>query len=316
MGDGSSGEDMEMNKKAQIFTILAIVLIGLVFLSFEIFSFVDNQDSVKDRVETMSGFLDSVEKNMERQVFISGFRIIFLAEDEVAKKGVYVPDMNSFLDEAFFEGSVGGVVKNDSGGILNGATYYDMVNSLKQKANKINVDVSMTNPVISIKQDDPWNLNFTLEFDFVMVDKSNLSRWERQQQISSLVPVQGFEDPVFTANSLARISRKINKTVYDGNYASGGDVSNLLNHVNQGYYSENSDAPSFLKRLEGDLSSDSNGIESFVDLQELSAQGISTQDKTVVDHIYFSTSNPSASTVSGMPAWFKIDDVHRTKYQV
>ena len=68
-----------MNKKAQIFTVLAIVLIMLMFVSFEIFSMIRERDSIKTRVSSMDSFLNSIEDNLERQMYISGFRILFLA---------------------------------------------------------------------------------------------------------------------------------------------------------------------------------------------------------------------------------------------
>ena len=259
----------------------------------------------------MDSFLNSVEKNLERQMYISGYRIIFLAENKITTSGNYI-NVNNFFNEAFFNGTINGV----SDDILIGATYNDLNNSLNQKAKKINVEVKLKNSFINISQDDPWNVKFTLVSDFIMQDKENIAKWEKQQIISAFIPVTEFEDPVYVVNTYAKISRKIKTTPYEGNYVNGGDFTNLIEHVSNGYYSANADAPSFLKRLEGSFSSDENGIESFVYIPEISAQGISVSDKSLIDHIYFSSNNPSYSAVSGMPAWFKIDDAHKAKYQI
>jgi len=305
--------NFKKSKKAQFFSILAILIISLMFFSFEIFSVISERNVIKTRVSTMDNFLNSVEENLERQMFISGFRIIFLAENYITSTGDYI-NVDSVFNEAFFNGTIYGV--NDS--ILLGATYDDLLISLNQKAKKINVDITLTNSTINISQDDPWNVKFTLTSDFVMEDKEGLAKWEKTQVISAFIPVTDFEDPIYVVNTLAKVSRKINKTIYEGNYVSGADVSNLLSHVNNGYYAENSDAPSFLKRLEGSVSADPNGIESFVNIPEISQQGITTYEKTTMDYIYFSTNNPPYYSVSGMPAWFYIDneDDHLNKYQV
>ncbi|MFQ5531802.1 MAG: hypothetical protein ACE5ES_04265, partial [Candidatus Nanoarchaeia archaeon] len=182
---------------------------------------------------------------------------------------------------------------------------------------KINVNIFVNNPSINVTQTDPWNVNFTLTMNFSMQDKEGLALWNKKQTISSLIPIEGFEDPTFIVNSLARISRKINQTIHEENYAPGGDVTNLLDHVNKGYYAENIDAPSFLKRLEGDLTADVNGIESFVNTPEFSVQGLPVDStKSVIDHVYFDTQGSFGSTVPGMPSWFKIDNSHRSKYGV
>jgi len=154
---------------------------------------------------------------------------------------------------------------------------------------------------------------FKVTTNFTMRDKSGLARWDKKQEITAFIPVEGFEDPVYIINTNGLVPRKINRSIYS-EFIVGGDVSNLLDHVNKGYYLATSDAPSFLDRLRGDLSPDANGIESLVNLPELSTQGIPTSDKTAVDHIYFSANNPSASTVPGMPSWFKIDSEHLSIY--
>ena len=70
----------------------------------------------------------------------------------------------------------------------------------------------------------------------------------------------------------------------------------------------------FLKRLQGDLTADENGIESFVNSNKLSTQGLPVYDKSKIDHIYFSSLNPNNCYVAGMPSWFRIDDTHLIKY--
>jgi len=302
------------NKKAQIFTLLAIFIIVLMFVSFEIFSIVDQRHPIKVRVSTMDNFLNSVEQNLERQAFISGFRIIFLSLDEITRSGNYISNTDSFFNEAFFNGTING----EPNEILIGATYSDLINSINNEADKINVVISFQNPRINITQENPWFVKFTLITDFTMQDQSGLARWEKEQEISASIPITGFEDPLYIINTNALVSKKINQTIYEGIYAQGSDVSNLLSHLNNNYYTENPNAPSFLKRLEGDLSSDVNGIESFVDTTELSRQGISVLDKSIIDYIYFSANNPIKYSVAGMPSWFKIDNQnnHLEKYNV
>jgi len=305
-----------MNKKAQIFTLLAIFIISLMFISFRVFSIAEFRESTSTRISTMGNFLDSIEKNLERQMFISGFRIIFLAENQVTVTGTYILSVNDFFNEAFFNGTVAG----QSSDILNGATYTDLINSINNNAKKINVDITLKNSNIFLSMEDPWNVKFTLVSDFVMEDKSGLAKWEKQQNISALIPIEGFEDPMFIINTNALVSRKINQTIYDGIYANGSDVTNLLSHVNDGLYVEHTGAPNFLQRFEGDLTSDpgGNGIESFVNINELSQQGLPTSTKSTIDFIYFSSENPPHNGVQGMPSWFKIDnqDNHHAKYNV
>ncbi len=305
------------NKKSQFFTGIAILLILLMFASFEIFSLVKEKNSITTRVSTMDNFLFSMEKNLERQVYISGFRILLVAENEIAVSGDYI-DVDTFFSEAFFNGTVKGEANIS---LIQGVTYADVLDSINRNAAKINVRVNISNSIINVSQDDPWHVKFSLISDFVMEDKEGLARWDKRQVISAYIPITEFEDPLFVVNTGGRVSRKITKTFYEENYVTElGDVTNLKDHVNKGYYAENTYAPSFLKRLEGDLSSDPNGIESFVNIDELRIQDVPVMTKSCIDYIYFTEIDIHHSGVFGMQSWFRIDDTepvrHHIKYQV
>lgn len=301
-------EIKKKNKKAQVFTVLAIVLLLLLYSSFEIFSYIREKEAIKTRVSTMDSFLRSLEGNLQRQLYIAGFRMIFLAEDEITTSGNYISNLDDFFEEVYFNGTVDGVEQ----GLMIEATYPEMIDSINEKASKINVNITLSNSVLEVSQTDPWHVKFVLSSDFIMNDKQNLASWEKTQNITTFVTIEGFEDPIFTLEVGGGFSKTINQTPYEGYYITGSDVTNLSDHLLEGYYSANSDAPSFLNRLNGNFSSNENGIESFVRSSDVSF----LETKTLIDHIYFTASNPAFSTVSGMPSWFRIDDAHKLKYNV
>ncbi len=303
---------MLKNKKAQIFTIISIAIIILFFVSYEIYSIVQERQAIKVRIKTMDTYLFSLEQDLERKAYISGFRVIFLTEDYIVKSGKYIEDLSSIFEEAVLQGKFMGQPSE----IMSGATIPDIQNSILENSEKMNIQVSLSNIQVSIGQEDPWNIIVYLNATLNMTDKSNLASWNKEEKIKALVSIEGFEDPLFLLNTAGKISRKIYKTGYEGNYTSSGNVTNLYSHLQKEYYAENKEAPSFIKRLEGSNKADENGIESFVYIPELSAQGLQVYEKSVVDHIYFSSSNPTISSVSGMPYWFRLDSQHCSKYQL
>lgn len=299
-----------MNKKSQIFTLIAIALLVLFFVSYEVYSIAQDRHAIKTRISTMDSFLFSLEKNLEREIYVSGYRAVFLAEDKISKTGEYIPDMNLFIHESFFNGTVFG----ESSEILNGTTYSDILQSVNEKAGKINVNININNPQISISQENPWNIALIFSFDLEMNDNSNLASWKKHENIKSLIEIEGFEDPIYTLNTYGKVAYKFNRTIYEGNYVQASSPDNLNQHTLNRYYTENSDAPSFLKRLQGDLGADANGIESLVDISEFTKQGLSIQQKSIVDHIYFSRNNPISRNILGLSSWFRLDDAHLEKY--
>ena len=87
-----------MNKKAQIFTVIAIIVLMLMFVSFEVYSIINQRSAIETRVSSMDNLLHSVEVNLERQLYIAGFRGIFVALEEVTTSGRYIPDINTFIN--------------------------------------------------------------------------------------------------------------------------------------------------------------------------------------------------------------------------
>lgn len=253
----------------------------------------------------METFLFSIEQNLQREMYIFGYRTIFSAEDYIYRTGNYV-DVNDVFSEAFFNGTIYG----NGSQILNDTTYGAIINSINEKANKINVNITLSQPFIYVAQKDPWNVEVTFSVNLTMTDNGGLASWNKQENISALIGIEGFEDPIYVVNTNSKVSYKINRTLY----SSGENVTNLSAHLNGRYYIAHNDAPSFLKRLAGSFTPDANGIESLVDLNKLSLEGIEIKQKSVVDHIYFSTDNPASFNIPNMPSWFRLDSAHIAKY--
>src|SRR3989338_5064711 len=138
----------KMNKRAMFFTVLVIALLSLFLVSYTVYSVVHDRSAISKRVQTMNNFLFSLEQDLERQGKIAGFRIIFLAEDYITRTGNYVSDADGFFQESFFNGSVYGQQSE----IMLGAKYDDILQSVNDKANKINVNLTITQPELSVSQ--------------------------------------------------------------------------------------------------------------------------------------------------------------------
>jgi len=303
------------NKRGVFFTLVVVSLLSLFILSLTAFRVSNERETVNKRIKTMNEYVFSLEEDVPRKLFISGFRIIFLFEKRILENGTYISDVNTVFNEAFFDGTIEGTISSEELTLIQGIRFADIEDSLNEKASKVGLQVDLANPQLVVDQTDPWNVRIVLNATLLITDFGNLASWNRSASIEGFVPIEHFEDPIYLINTNGQIAHKINMTPYTY-FTVGADVSNLQDHVNNFYYIANPDGPSFIKRLEGDLSSDPQGIESLVNLANLSSQGISIKDKTVVDHIYFSASDPAANNVAGMPSWFKLDAPHHDIYNV
>jgi len=306
------------NKKGIIFTTLVVLILSLfVIAAYTSYSKVDERKSVQKRIDTMNSFVNSVEDNIPRQLRTSGFRIIFLFEKRIVEKGQYLSNVNSLFQEAFFGGTINGESNQDIQTVMDGAKFSDIKSLLQDKANGINANLDILDANITIIQEDPWNVKVILSSNIIINDNGNLASWNKTENITAIVPIQNFEDPLYIINTNGLVINKIMKTNFLS-FVSGSDISNLLVHAQNSYYINSTLGPSFLDRLEGKTSPNIYGIESLVNLDKLSSKGISTRDKSVVDYIYFSGANPAACNVIpvGMPFWFKLDNAHLSIYQV
>ena len=303
-----------MNKRGMFFMLLAILLIGIILLSYTFYSQFRERNTIQKRVETLNNFVFAVEEDLERRLFITLFRIIFLFEEKIIETANPISNMEDKFNEAFYNGTYNGEFQN----LMLGATFYDMENVLRAKANKLGANLSFENPKVEVSQDDPWNVKINLSIDFVAEDLSGLVKWNKTLVVISYVPVESFGDPLYVINTNSLVFSNISKSPYSDNFVSGSDASNLLAHLEGSYYIVNTDAPSFLDRIKGINAGNANGIESLVNLDDLASLGIEVEQKSVVDHIYFSSGNPSSCGVipSGMPSWFELDNAHLITYQV
>jgi hypothetical protein len=290
-----------MNRKGMFFTIIVIVLISILILSYTLYS----------QVETMSNFIVSMEKDLSRQLYVSGFRSIFVIEKSILENGQFISDLNASTIELFINGSFHGIPQT----VMVGATFPDIVDSIKINSEKMGIDTSLSLISFEFLQTNPWSVEARAKILFEIKDNGNLAMWNKTETITTQILVEKFEDPLYSVSTNGWVSNNITRSSFT-NFVSGNDITNLSAHALGSFYIASSDAPSFLDRLEGKMSPNVNGIESLVNLQKLSSQGLVIQDKSVVDYIYFSSSNPSKQHILGMPSWFKLDNSHLDTYQV
>ncbi|MBT7929016.1 hypothetical protein HN682_03750 [Candidatus Peregrinibacteria bacterium] len=303
---------MALNKKGMVFTLITIVILSLFIISYSTYSIVKNKNVVNSRITTLNNFVASVEQDLPRQIFISGYRAIFLIEKNMLDEGKYTANVNNTLNELFFNGTL----NETSQPLMDDAIFSVIQTFLEGNADKINAEIQLLDPTISISQSDPWNLKITLNTTLIINDKGNLVSWNKSSSIDSLIPIKNFEDPLYLLNTQGKVTNKINQSPYQI-FVTGADYTNLTNHFQNSLYIHSTSAPNFLMRLEGNLNADPNGIESMVHPQKLIDQGVTPKYKSVIDYIYFGTSDPAKYTVPSVSNLILDDeDNHLTIYNV
>ncbi|MEK6847033.1 MAG: hypothetical protein AABY16_02605 [Nanoarchaeota archaeon] len=294
------------NKKGVFFIAIAIVMITLLLTSYTLYSNIQERKAIQKRIETMNSFINSINQDLERKLFIAGFRSLFTFENKIIETGAYISDVNASFQEMF----INGTFNNQTQSIMLGATVTDIIKDMQGLGSKIAINITLTGPKANIDQTDPWHVRITLGGNFTIRDENNLSSWNTMLSATGTIPIYYFDDPIYIINTGSLVVTKINQTIY-----SSFDSASLLDHTTKQYYKASQNAPSFLDRLEGSLNANSpNGIESLVDIQSLQNKGLQTQEKSIVDYIYFSSSNPTYCHTAGMPSWFYLNNNSLSAY--
>ncbi|MEK6899173.1 MAG: hypothetical protein AABW79_03695 [Nanoarchaeota archaeon] len=299
-----------MKNRGLFFTMAAIMLLTLFFISYTFYSVIKDQSQIKERIQTLDSFVKGAEEDLARQAYIAGFRTFVVYQTKIAETGNYIPNITSSSEELFFNGTLYGNPES----LMIGVTLPELNTALQEKANKINANFMISNYSLSIYQEDPWNVVFEINTNILVEDQGGLALWNKTEKIISKVPISGFEDPIYTINTQSQVLNKIRQTPYSI-FIIESDVSNLNAHLTNSYYLANPLSPSYLNRLQGNFSADPNGIESIVNLQKLSSAGIVISQKSGIDYIYFSPQTPTAHRITGTPSWFYLDDAHLDTYQ-
>ena len=124
----------------------------------------------------------------------------------------------------------------------------------------------------------------------------------------------GNSSAVYLVNST--VNQSSYKEVYIDENTKGVWHLPLRDAVENGYYFEG-EGPNITLRMENKTTNSSNGIESFVNLQDFSLEGLPIKEnQNSVDYLYFANENYIGYAVRGFPSWLRIDCEKAAQYKV
>ena len=295
---------MVLGKKGVFFTLIAIILAALVIASFTFYSTYRAKSKtfvVETRVKTMDRFIEDLEDDFPRALYIAGFRAILGAEDKIIAEGVYLDDAESALAELIEDGTLNGTQLN----LTIDSSISHWFERIQEQGEKIGIEVNYTIINTSVNQSKPWAVDFYTIVAFEINDTMGIASWNRTKSFESSASIIGLEDPVYTIGAYGRTVRMINST----NMTING-INDLKDFLNSTQYLAYSGAPSFLMRLEGNLSSSPYGIETLVNTNKLSYYELNIYDRSSVDYIYFGEQSTSDYSI------YNITDVYMSGFQL
>ena len=307
-----------MNKKAIVFTFITVIFVVLLVASFLLAISNRAQRDIQKtniKVETLSSFVNTLNNELLEETLRASSNQLFLAFlDELENpnsgvgKGSYI---QGGVNTVFAEALMTGHYKDQKLRIMiQDNLNYTLMKALEELSifAQDNGAILSILPIprnnINVYHQDPWHLNVSFVVTYSLNDSRNEVSWGiKNKQISILLDLQNYRDPFYlVADNLNVTINKTDVTTWT--------FDEFRRHITNSLFRAHSDAPSFLKRLQGDKTADTNGIEAILDPNFYPNSGQFSN----VDFEYRSNIHGDC-TVNGMPNEFRLTSIHLTYYQ-
>jgi hypothetical protein len=336
---------MKLNKGFlfSLFVITALALIVIIFKVQNEFKEEDRAEVFKIRVEKTNMFVEDIERDIERSLYVTSFRAFLGMEEYMYSNTEFIDNINLRIPELILNGTINGIKMNST----NSSTFLDWLQKIQILGQRFLINVSFNNITINISQSDPWTVQIDFFSNISIADYDSVITWNFSIEKSTKIDIREahFADPVYYVKGL-------------NNYMSNKGVppdNQLLNNIEQNLntefwrndsfyinvtvlreftinqlYNQSATGPSYLMRLQGitnctqpyTLECRKNGIESFVNVLNT---GMGNKifyfsyigDKTcAVDYQFFAEGCSEMHEIANMGGNFLLDTEHLIKYNL
>lgn len=289
----------------------SIAVTGLIIMVLVGLNFENKRDtnSVHDysvfAVVSMQKFIDDTLNDFDRAFYIASYRTILSANE-------YITSQTDFLTEHdLLTLTVNGSVNTQIINLSASDNLNDWKKSINSIAKDFKIDFNATFNELKIYHSSPWYLDFEVNVTFNFSSQDKKTNFTFEQIRNTRVSIIGFEDPFYSYFSQGTSFSSINKSLYSFDELYGNE-SRIDSFALDGHYIENNDAPSFLNRIYGNFSSDKNGIERMINVEELNLEFYI--NSSVIDHLYWQGEIQNYLVENSSLYWLRLDQEHLDYY--
>ncbi len=296
---------------------LILLVVLFTFLAVQRPMHTERQEAYESRIRTMNDFVESVNKDLERVSFISAFRTLMALEDDIGNRGEFIED----IDESFRETFMYGTIQGAEVPLMNDTSVEEYEERINLIAGTMGIKIDLNVTRIELYHTDPWNVEVNITTIVNISDMHGEVYWEYEEKTNARLPIRNLRDPLYAVHTLNRLPNTVRELNATYLVSPENDTSNLQEHINQSYYLASPYAPSFLMRFEGNNSASPYGIESIVNIHELSAQDLTVYpDRAKIDYVYFNNIDESPYICNvesiSLESYFVIPSNRQTLYEV
>lgn len=306
-------------RRGILFSVITLIVLAPILLYILVYlDEIRTQDAqvvLKVRGAELANYIESVSQDVPRILDITARLAFVAALNTIDANGTALDDSSLRLRELMLNRTLYG--SNSS--FMNSSGLNDWTLAMEQLGTRFGLKTNVTILSLAVNQSDAFTLNFSMTVAVNSTDPLTQIRVDRFYLQSALVSVRNFEDPLYPLKTNGFVKRLVTGGPQPDN------VTALDNATALKYYWPSGEGASFLDRMEGRtlLTSKYNvsgvqGLESLVDLQEISSLGVAVDtNSSVADFLYFDPTNHSGCPViASNYSWMKLDAASAAKYNV
>jgi len=343
------------NKKGYFYTVITATLI-LISLSILFFYFQQAETNIykvnrRIAIDKLHYFVENLKKDYDRILKISGSRAITIAigyilnssknftNYEMSPCSDFVYDING-SEAAISELMLCGTLFGEKVTEMENNTILNWTKKVKEMSKEdINIKILRVRN-ITIMLYDSWNIAILSVLEISVSDRGNFTFFNGNLTITSLIPIEDFEDPLYYLKTKdLDLTRKF-KVCNLSEEVNGSVINKWINERCYHSSNESYNAPSFFDRLDGNLNLSEKyvnqtnryfknsiiGLESFINLSDFWYHNLSINfgNYTWIDYLYWQrvkgdckvndTVNYAINETQNIT--FKIDYSHKIKYDI
>lgn len=293
---------MAVSKKGYYFTLTAVMLLGLLILYIGADSSNETAHAklAGQRLDEIDTFITSTKADASVALYVATYRSLMTLEEQLLTTKDYIDNPQEKLQELI----INGTLEEEAQPLLAASSMQDWQTNIALLARHLRISLNLNDIQVSINQQDPWNLQATMHAQLTINDTLTQATWNLPLQAKTLVPISNLYDPIYTIGSGQRYLQRITPA------PPGANTQELLQ---QHLYLASELSPSYLGRLQGDLTPSPNGIQSLVDVPALAAVDV-IKEGSIIDWHYLIKTNTTTCRLQGQPVWARINIEHDSLY--
>ncbi|MBD3155260.1 MAG: hypothetical protein GF368_01230 [Candidatus Aenigmarchaeota archaeon] len=197
-----------------IMVLATLTIVEIILVQRNIISETREEYYVKNRINDMNDLYDNIIRDSGKSMEIITKRAISISASHVIQEGVPLSDADEVIEELMLNGTF----NNTEELMMENSTISDWSDRMSDIGELKGYNLNLDFLRLEIKPYDSFNILVESDLTVNITDKNGVASITRNDSVSHLVSIEGFEDPVYPLNTYGMVTHTIHETPYSTNF--------------------------------------------------------------------------------------------------